>query len=133
MKKPDPALTDTRQIEIYLFAVWVAALLTIVPVAFAAAESPMKFRYVSAGGNCSNCAWIVAMGTIELETADYFRKFIQENGIPSAPKIVIHSPGGNLIGGLLLGDLFRNFEADVWVGESHFRETGELVYAYDLS
>jgi hypothetical protein len=67
---------------------------------------PMSFVYVSRGGNCAECEWISAEGTIEKDTPAKFKKYLNEN--PSRPgRIAFNSPGGSLQAALELGELIR--------------------------
>lgn len=78
---------------------------------------PMEFQEGWSGGNALEAQWIVAIGVIEEDTPDKFQKFIEKEK-PHAIKIVLHSPGGNLVSGMKLGRQIRNLELDTFVGNS---------------
>jgi hypothetical protein len=102
-------------------------------------DSPMTFRDMVSGGNCDTCRWIAADGVIERSTADKFRAFLNSKGLASRPGIQVHlnSPGGNLLGGVLLGKIIREMKFDtvvstseteeVWEGDVHKSKNGDLV------
>lgn len=80
-------------------------------------EAPMRFAWANTGGNCNGCVWISAIGVITTDTPDEFDKFLgNANGGPV--RVFLHSPGGNLVAGLQLGQRFR--KAALWtrVGET---------------
>ena len=91
-------------------AAWV-----ILPV-FGQTTSPMQFKLASTGG-VSCCEWISAEGQITGETPAAFVSFLKEwnNDLEGRTTIYLNSPGGNLVAGMRLGELFRKgkFATDV--------------------
>lgn len=65
----------------------------------------MTFEYVGNGGNCSGCEWIAAEGEI---TPDSYKHFIAATRGGVSPTVYLNSPGGSLVGGILLGEAIRN-------------------------
>ncbi|MES0179019.1 hypothetical protein NKJ86_10525 [Mesorhizobium sp. M0025] len=61
----------------------------------------MKFVWGYSGGNCNDCEFMVAEGTIEDDSVDDFRKL----GGPGL--VYLNSEGGSLMGALALGNEFR--------------------------
>jgi len=61
----------------------------------------MKFTYGYSGGNCNDCEFMVAEGTIEDDSVDDFRK------LDGPGLIYLNSDGGSLMGALALGNEFR--------------------------
>lgn len=84
-------------------------------------ESPMEFYEATNGGNCVTCVWIAAEGVINLDTAERFRAFLRTNDLDEARGLNIHfnSPGGSLIGGVLLGLAIREQQANTTVSAAH--------------
>lgn len=80
-------------------------------------DEPMTFYRATSGGNCSSCIWIAAEGVIEPDTDQKFLQFLSDEGLLEAKGINVHlnSPGGNLIGGVLLGLAIRGQEANTVV------------------
>ncbi len=74
----------------------------------------MTFELRGNGGNCTGCEWIAAEGVITAQTPDDFRRFLQDHPEHqgTATNVVLHSPGGDLEGGLSLGARIR--EAGFW-------------------
>jgi hypothetical protein len=81
---------------------------------------PMSFRRMTSGGNCETCSWIAADGVIEIDTAQKLEAFLGYDG--SSPmrgmRIHLNSPGGDLIGGLLLGRSIREMELNTAISTS---------------
>jgi hypothetical protein len=85
-------------------------------VASAIAE-PMHFEIKN--GKC--CKWIQATGQIYEDTPTIFEKFLCSS--ESIPKVVrLNSQGGNLRGGVLLGELFRSHGLATEVGSSNLND-----------
>lgn len=81
-----------------------------------ALSEPMTFEYVGSGGNCNGCEWIAAEGEITADTPEVFRAFIaQRDGVPT---VTFNSPGGNLYGGIKLGEIIREVGASTSVADS---------------
>jgi hypothetical protein len=96
----------------------------------------MTFKYVSSGGNCNGCEWIAAEGEITLKSYTSFLEVAKNLGF--RPSVHISSPGGSLIGGLLLGEAIRSVGAETYIARSvpyegdpqHFQEApGECMSA----
>jgi hypothetical protein len=72
----------------------------------AAAAEPMHFQYINTGGNHC-CKFIQAIGDITPETPKVFEAFWAS--LEFAPNDVrLHSQGGDLGGGVALGEIFRS-------------------------
>lgn len=82
-----------------------AALLTLLLMPSLAIAEKMTFRQAWTGGNCSTCVWVAAEGEITKETPADFERYVAEFGPVSA--LVINSPGGDLVAGMALGQIFR--------------------------
>jgi len=94
----------------------IAAIGALWTVAVSAKE--MDFRIAEDGSTVPQ-SWIVADGEITRDTPDHFRKFVQKEGIDSAKiEVYLNSPGGNLIGGLKLGETIREFGFNTRVARS---------------
>jgi hypothetical protein len=87
-------------------------------------REPMLFREMTSGGNCDTCYWIAADGVIERDTADNLKAFLGYDGVTPMPGIRIHlnSPGGDLIGGVLLGQTIREIQLNTAVSTSVTQE-----------
>jgi hypothetical protein len=75
-------------------------------------SAPIKFRRAFFDtADRGNIEWIVADGEITAETPKEFRRFLSVEKIqPGTPlEVYLHSPGGNLIGGIQLGEIIREF------------------------
>src|SRR5947209_11324220 len=97
-----------------LRALLLIALLLIPGRAYAA---PMTFGIVSNGRHYTQCTWIAADGDITPETAKSFDLFLQAyKDHPSL--LVINSTGGELEGGIELGNAIRANNLAVYVGKT---------------
>lgn len=79
-------------------------------------NGPMIFREAFNGGNCNGCEWIIAEGTIQQDTPEVFKKFLElkkPNGT-----VRFNSPGGNLLAGLKLGEMIRSAGLFTAVGKT---------------
>lgn len=76
----------------------------------------MTFYLASNGGNCTGCEWVAAQGEITTDTPKLFRKFVEDFG--SIYHISLHSPGGNLVAGIQLGQLIRETGATTQIGQT---------------
>lgn len=87
-------------------------------------DEPMSFYRATSGGNCSSCVWIAAEGRIEADTAEKFLQFLSEEGLLGARGLNVHlnSPGGHLIGGVLLGLAIRGQEANTVVSAAFIED-----------
>lgn len=103
-----------------------AAAILAIPVVLvatpAAAQSSatMQFELASNGG-ASCCEWITAEGVITKQTPDDFKAFLKEWkkwGSLEGSTVRLNSPGGNLIAGMQLGELFRNGRFSTEVGST---------------
>src|SRR5215203_851301 len=80
---------------------------------------PMRFELGGADGRLPRSAFIQASGEITLETPKEFERFLAS--LSTAPNLVrLHSPGGNLTGGIALGELFRARGFSTEVGSDRF-------------
>lgn len=93
--------------------------------AIANTTSSMVFYEAVNGGNCVTCHWIVADGVISVDTAKDFMKFLADRDLLEARGLNIHlnSPGGSLIGGILLGQTIRDQQANTVVSASRVEAT----------
>ncbi|MCF8496224.1 MAG: hypothetical protein K9G62_06120 [Alphaproteobacteria bacterium] len=89
-------------------------------------NKPMEFRRANNSGHCGDaCNWISATGIIDETTPERFRKFIGEMPEDFTKKnytlgrVSLNSPGGNLIAGMQLGTLMREYKASTEIGETH--------------
>jgi hypothetical protein len=90
----------------------------------------MRFELAGNGGNCSTCSWIAAEGVIESDTAQQLEAYLKSERITYQPTIAFHSPGGDLAGGLKLGELIRRRGFDTAVMQTVFGVSG-AVDPYD--
>lgn len=100
-------------------------LLAMLPLLIFVAYSPsansekMRFFLAGSGGNCNTCEWIAAEGEITAETPDYFLAYLgEELSDTHRPLIYLNSEGGNLIGAIRLGMLFRALNARTSIGRT---------------
>jgi hypothetical protein len=87
-----------------------ATIVLLIAVCSPAGSQPMTFRHASRGGNCDECSWVAAHGDITSDTPALFRRFMQESvasGYGHVNRVYLDSQGGDLIGGIELGKLFR--------------------------
>ena len=87
-------------------------------------KHPMEFYEATNGGNCVTCVWIAAEGIIDLNTAERFSEFLRSNDLDDARGLNIHfnSPGGSLIGSVLLGMAIREQQANTTVSAAHVED-----------
>jgi hypothetical protein len=78
---------------------------------------PMHFEAIGNGGNCVGCAYTQASGEITIETAKVFDTFARSQEFGVGP-VRLNSPGGSLLGGIMLGELFRSKGVSTEVGSS---------------
>jgi hypothetical protein len=103
----------------------------LIPNICSAAEK-MKFKLAS-GGNSVICGrvcgeWVMAQGDITPESYLELAKFLETNKLGKDIKIYLNSNGGSLLGGLMLGQVLRAFEANVSIGvTTTHRYTGESL------
>jgi hypothetical protein len=75
----------------------------------------MRFWTAWRGGNCAECEWIAAEGTIVPETPKKAEEFLKAN---PHQLVYLNSPGGDLQAGVELGRLFRKRSIHVVVGHT---------------
>ena len=80
-------------------------------------DEPMTFAIARNGGNCSRCNWISAIGVITEKTPEDFRSIISGPYLRNID-ILLHSPGGNIAAGLVLGKLIRDNGLSTIVGRT---------------
>ena len=80
------------------------------------ANGPMIFREGFNGGNCNGCEWIIAEGTIQLDTPEVFKNFLELKKPKGTVKF--NSPGGNLLAGIKLGEMIRSAGLFTAVGKT---------------
>jgi hypothetical protein len=78
---------------------------------------PMHFEAIRNGGNCDGCAFVQASGEITLQTAKEFETFARSQEF-GAGLVRLNSPGGSLVGGIILGEAFRSMGVVTEVGSS---------------
>jgi hypothetical protein len=89
-------------------------------------SQPMSFQMHGSGGNCSDCVWVQGSGTIMADTADTFRRFQAEFGCGA--RVNLNSPGGSLLGGLALGEAFRELGCNTGVATSlRFEDSNDFT------
>lgn len=107
-----------------------ALTLSMLAVFFAthARAEQMSFLFDDSGGNCSDCAWLTAEGEIDSGAPERFERFLKKN-IPDLETntgkldVHFHSPGGNLIAGIRMGEIIRRY--GIWTTVSRTeREPG---------
>ena len=76
---------------------------------------------------------ISASGVIDLEAADRLESLVNRYGIPRRSSLYLHSPGGSLLGGLLLGRKIRELGLFTHVGQYVQSEVRSLVPGYCYS
>jgi hypothetical protein len=119
-----------------LFASVTALLITH---SFAVAE-PMRFELEGNGGNYDGAEWLAAKGDIMPDSADQLSTYLREQKLTEwKGSVRFNSPGGNLIGGIKLGELIRKQGMSTEVGGSipldsarnwpHERTKGDCVSA----
>ena len=86
--------------------------------AIAVQASEMNFTNEGVGGNCDSCWWIAAKGEITPSTPARFERFIKSRPESQCLDLRINSHGGNLLAGIRLGQLFRQYRCSVSVGDS---------------
>jgi hypothetical protein len=95
------------------------ALTAIIALAAPALAAPMTFR-LAGDGSTSGEQWIVADGSITADTADDLRSFLAANRIAPGRRIEVYldSAGGNLMGGIKLGEAIRELGLGTRVARS---------------
>ena len=104
--------------------------------AIAGFDDPMEFYVAMTGGNCVSCYWIAAEGVIGPDTAEQFLSFLQDEELHETRGLNIHfnSPGGDLLGGILLGHAIRKQKANTTISAAHVKEiydSGERLVSFD--
>jgi hypothetical protein len=83
------------------------------------AAGKMTFHLRGNGGNLAGSEWIAAEGEIVPETAADLENFIRSFGPSENPggwSVRLNSPGGDLAGGIRLGELIRKLKLDTEIG-----------------
>ncbi|WP_271570911.1 hypothetical protein [Bradyrhizobium sp. CCBAU 11386] len=81
----------------------------------------MTFHLRSSGGNYGGAEWIAADGVITSETARDLENFLKGHGYNENPggwSVRFNSPGGDLAGGIQLGNAIRRMKLDTEVGST---------------
>jgi hypothetical protein len=81
-------------------------------------DAPMSFVAAGTGGNCSECSWIAAIGTITADTPAALERLWGPPDDGWSPTLAIHSRGGDLAAALELGRVLRRYKAFVVVAET---------------
>ncbi len=79
----------------------------------------MTFNLRGNGGNLVGSEWIAAEGDIVAETATDLENFIKSFGHSENPggwSVRLNSPGGDVAGGIRLGELIRKLKLDTEIG-----------------
>ena len=101
---------------------WICSVSLLAALVFGSAHAqaprPMTFESEGTGGNCAWCSWIAAKGEITGDTAAKLESFIRTQQAGRCGGVRIHSPGGSLVGGIRLGEVFRKYGCSVTVGNS---------------
>jgi hypothetical protein len=97
--------------------------LALIPVASRAdvphPSDTMVFTSATQGGNCAECGWIAAEGPITRSTAQDLEAFLKSTETADGAKTVrLSSDGGDLIGGLELGETIRTHKLRTEVGRT---------------
>jgi hypothetical protein len=96
----------------------IKTLMVLLALIISSAQAePMHFEAVRNGGNCAGCGYIQATGEITRDTHTLFETFAHSQKF-GAGLVRLSSPGGNLIGGILLGETFRSLKVSTEVGSS---------------
>jgi hypothetical protein len=117
-----------RRLTLALVCLCISFLILNTP----SAAEKMKFKLAS-GGNSVICgrvcgAWAMAQGDITPASYLELSKFLEEQQLGKDIKFYMNSNGGSLLGGLMLGQVLRAFEANVSIGTtSTHRYTGESL------
>ncbi|MBL8589670.1 MAG: hypothetical protein JNK46_14155 [Methylobacteriaceae bacterium] len=100
----------------------IAAAGLLAALAAAGPAQAMTFRLVSVGGDCGQaCPQVIAAeGEIERNSAETFAAFVRQRiGTGRLRNIIfLHSPGGNVVGAIKLGALFRRVGSAVVVAQA---------------
>jgi hypothetical protein len=103
---------------------WVVGVLAacgVILPATGAESAPMTFRLATSGGNCGVCTWVAAEGEIQGNSAELLEAYLAEKDITWRVNIVFDSPGGDLSGGMKLGEVIRRRRLNTWVARTDFR------------
>lgn len=90
----------------------------------------MDFILKGNGGNSGGSEWIAAEGEIENESAYQLEAYLKENGFSDGHEICLNSPGGDLAGGMRLGDFIRDHGMNTSIGSTvpdgfgHWKKNG---------
>jgi hypothetical protein len=109
----------TMRFKALSLAIVIAAMVMIPAKAQTFQSGPMAFRLASDGGTGGN-EWIVADGQIVSETPKVFRQFLGLKKIEQGARyeVYLNSPGGNLFGGVALGEIIREFGFGTRIAQS---------------
>lgn len=91
--------------------------------------SPMTFstRQECSGNGCAY--YVLAEGVITPDTPGQFVEFMKS--VEALPTVYFNSPGGNLLAGLKLGRIIREFGLDTYVGGKYVSFEGFDADGYD--
>jgi hypothetical protein len=96
----------------------IAAFALLLEARIAACE-PLRFELHGNGGNCNGCEWLAADGEITIDSADRLLAYLQKEKLPDwRGSVLLNSPGGNLIGGIKLGEAIRKQGMSTEIGRS---------------
>src|SRR5262249_10906952 len=96
------------------------ALILLLILTSTASAGRMTFEVKGVGGNVVGAYWLDAEGDIVEDSADDLEKYLKENSWVTGPEyeVRLHSHGGNLIGGIKLGESFRKHKFSTTVGRT---------------
>jgi hypothetical protein len=103
--------------------------ITALTATSAVAQTPMQFQaFPPAGGLwqaiSGDSTWnIYASGTIDNDADLRLEQLIRRNNIPRGSSIYLHSPGGNMSGGMKLGKMIRKYQLMSDVGKIDLQDT----------
>jgi hypothetical protein len=102
------------------------AMLSAAP-SHAGPDDTMEFFEATNGGNCATCRWIVAEGVITEDSAQEFEAFLESSAATDHRGVAVHlnSPGGSLLGGVLLGGAIRRAQMNTVVSAAPVEEVLE--------
>jgi hypothetical protein len=90
---------------------------------------PMKFEALQVS---LIIIWIQATGTITADTPAEFERFLNTYDAKLSKNIYFHSPGGNLIAGMKLGEMIRKAGYNTGIGRSILLDGAVMdVYSYN--
>jgi hypothetical protein len=90
-------------------------------------NAPMRFEALQVS---MRAIWIQATGTITKDTPAQFKKFLQTDDAKLTKDIWLHSPGGDLMAGLEVGQMIREAGMNTSIGHTVPLEGLMNIYSY---